>query len=102
MYCFDHTVPLYACVLQTGHPILMSTTRSIVSLFSICQGVGLQRGIKVDSYVSSFFDSVIALIALIDFVSDIDIAFLNLYIDLVNLKLFLKGLCCGIACRSKL
>ena len=81
----------------------MSTTRSIVSLFSICQGVGLQRGIKVDSYVSSFFDSVIALscrIALIDFVSDIDIAFLNLYIDLVNLKLLLKGLCCGIACRS--
>ena len=47
-----------------------------------------------------FFDSVIALIALIDFVSDIDIAFLNLYIDLVNLKLLLKGLCCGIACRS--
>ena len=75
----------------------MSTTRSIVSLFSICQGVGSQRGIKVDSYVSSFFDSVTALI---DFVSDIDIAFLNLYIDLVNLKLLLKGLCCGIACRS--
>ena len=46
MYCFDHKAPLYACVLQTGHPFLLLTTRSIISLFSICQGVGSLEGIN--------------------------------------------------------